>query len=619
MNLTRSLSLAVVALALPGFASAQELRQFDGLDEGVPAGTLVDGQAGGAGWLGPWIGTDQFGTLLSYWALDNSPVDVGLFGATGTLVGGLYSTDTPGLAWSSHSLELNTPNTGGSDDHFELTPFVGSYAGLYLGTIAGWFKTTGTGAHAIFAASDSTEPSKELRVIVEGGTLRFDVRGDLNSYALLNTTTVVNDGRWHHFAVVVEADAEATVYIDGVPEFASGSLARQGFFRHVFDLDTMAIGRNVDSGGPQWQFPGLIDDFAIWGYPLTQSEVLDLATRLRPPSAFVGVPRIEGPAIVAGSLASAAFGSRGLRTFGDAVGGTTGLRAGRQFTPIADLRLDATYYVSCLLRREDNGPPVEGEIHLTDPGDIRGRFGWDAAGYWTCGINGYTASTIQMLDRTTYLCVFRIDSVASGSDAAFLKCYAPGDTIDATDAGFSGIGPNDWTAIALPAASGARLDTIWVTPNGPGGGMFADEFRIGTSWDAVTRAGFGSGCLGATIGQSGRPVIGGSGFTVELSGVRAGVAAVCNFGISRDVGPLGALPIDLGPVGGTGCFVLTSGEAAVGASANASGSASIALPIPNLAFLHGQAMFAQWVALDPGGVNPLPARLSDGLEILFQD
>lgn len=612
----RSTSLALaLTTSLFAHATAQELLQFDGIDQGAPATTPVQNQLGGAGWIGPWLGVNQPAFLLGYYALDNNANDVGFYGAAGTPMGAAtFSTDVPSLPWSTHSLELNP--TGGVGDYVDLTPIIPGYEGLAVGTISVWMKSTGGGAHAIFAASDSTRPSSEIRLMIEGGVARYDVRGDLNSHELIDGITPVNDGLWHHLAVVVQGNGIAILYVDGNEE---GRL-QQGFFRNIFHIDTMSIGRNVDSGGAQWHFPGKLDDLAIWGYPLTQSEILDLANAVRPPSAITGTPQIVGPEIQAASLQSPAFASRGLQTYGTAIGTNGGLRAGRQFAPLVDLRNDATYYASCLLRREDSGLPLAGEIHFTDPGAIRGRFGWDDLGNWTCGITAPVSGGIPMLDRTTYFCVFRIDAVASGNDQAFLKVYGPNDTIDATDVNFSGIGgASGWTAIANPAASGARIDTIWITPSAPGGALLVDEIRIGASWDAVTREAYGTGCFGASISQTGRPALGNAGYAITLSGVPANAPVACNFGVSREVGALGALPFDLTPFGAPGCAILTSLEAGAGSVANAQGAASLTLGVPNMPALLGTAMFAQWVALDGTSGNALPIRASDGLEIVFQD
>lgn len=609
----RALSLALALLPVTGLLSAQELRQIDQLAEGAPTGTVIDGQGGGAGWLGDWISVNQPAFLLGYYPLDSDATDQGFFSATGIPMGGAFSPDVPpGLLWSTGSLELNAA-TNPRSEYVELSSAAPLYQGIQIGTISAWFKTNASGVMTILAASDSTRPSSEVRLYIEGGLLHYDVRGDLQSLSIMDSVTAVVDDVWHHVAVVVEPNADAILYLDGTEE----ARLAQGFFRHVFHLDTMGIGRNVDSGGAQWLYSGKIDDLAIWGYPLSQSEVLDLAGGVRQPSSITGTPRIAGPVVDSASLTSPAFGSRGLTPQGGSVGDSSGYRAGRLLNPPFDLRVDETYYLSCLLRREDNGPIVAGDVDMAGNGAVRSSFGWDDQGLWRCGTRGANVGTTQMLDRTTYFCVLRVDAVASGADAAFLKVYGPNDTVDASDADFTM--NNLWTVVGTAFASNGVNDALWITPRQPGGKMVVDEIRTGSSWDSVTRGSYGSACGGLTIGQIGRPNLGGASFGIELHNAAPGVPVACNLGVSRDVSLFGALPLDLAPFGAAGCFVLGSAEVGVGAAAGGSGGVTLPLGIPNSMSLQGQALFAQWIAVDPNSTNSLGLALSDGLEIVIQD
>lgn len=610
MKPTLHLVASAAALFLLAPSTAQELRSVDAFAEALTPGTPVDGVGGGAGWDGPWIGTSQRGFLLAYYPLDTDARDLSLIGAAGTVNGGAFVVDQPGLAWSTGSYELNVAGAG---EHIGLDNRLFDFSNAMLGTVSAWIKTSSAGVGTIVAASDSTRPSSELRLIVEGGRLRYDVRGDLNSFDLLDSTTRVDDGQWHHVAVVVEGSGLAILYVDGVEEVRR----HQGWFRYVENLDTMSIGRNVDSGGPQWHFAGQIDDVALWGSALSAAEIAALAAGTTRPSGIVGVPTLQGPRVLNGSPSTPAYGSRGLPAFGGSLGGNEGLRAGRRFLPQIDLRQDRSYYLSCLIRREDFGATLEGDVQLADAGAVRGSFGWDATGHWRCGINATVAGSAVMQDRTDYFCVLRLDAVSSGDDSAFLKVYGPSDTIDASDAGFTANG--GWTVVGGTAASGARNFTLWVTPSAPGCGILIDEIRIGDSWDAVTRVSYGSNCGGATIGGPSRPVLGGQ-YAITLQQVAPNTPLALNVGVSRQAGNVGPLPFDLTPFGGTGCFVLASDEFPLPFASNGSGGANVVVPIPNDPVLLTTPLFAQWVAADfVPGANPLQVRLSDALEIVFQE
>ena len=185
--------------------------------------------------------TELGAAIEAYWDFESGVADQSDNGRDGVNQGAVFNADSPPLLSGTQSILLNNGNT----DYIDLSAHVGDFADLSEGTITGWFKTSGTGAHVILAASDSSDPGREIRLFIEGGSLRYDVRGDVSSAGQLVSSASVNDGQWHHAAVTVDGVGSALLYLDGV-EVASQA---EPFFDAVLDLNTMAIGRNVDSGG----------------------------------------------------------------------------------------------------------------------------------------------------------------------------------------------------------------------------------------------------------------------------------------------------------------------------------------------------------------------------------
>lgn len=613
------ISLVVPAAIVAG-VSAQETRTIDSIPYG-PAPVTIEGRDAGARWDSPWLGVD--GThptgLLSYWDFEGTVVDSGPFASHGVPMGNGYANDVPALApWSGMSLSLTSAN----QEYVDLNQHLFKYANLNHGTIACWVKTSSSGALTVLGASDANDASHEIALSLSNGRPWFDVRGDLNSWQQVFTATTINDGVWHHMAAVVEPNGVSTLYVDGL----AVDTRHQGFFRYVFDLNVMSIGRNVDWANgaqrPQWYFDGLIDDLAIWGTPLTAGEVTALAGGMAPPLAYIGATVPPNPIVEAGSLASPAHASQGLIASGNKLVSTSLGRAGRQFTDHFDLSTDAVYYMSCLIRREDNNGVIEpGTVEFTDPGTTRGMFGWDAAGTWFVGGGTPATGPGTMQPNTAYFCVLRLDAVSSGTaDVAYLKAFAPGDVVPVDDTGLMGVGTgaNQWTAQTLPYGSNADMGQFWLTPTGTNK-IELDEIRFGTSWQSVVRLSYGQGCGGADISHTGRPVLGSS-FSVDLTGGVANGLGGLLLGFSRDNSNLGALPLSIAPLGGpAGCFLLQSNQSSVLTTLDGSGSGSVALGIPPSQLLYGLALFAQWAALDPALGVPLPVRASPGLEILLQN
>ena len=93
---------------------------------------------------------------------------------------------------------------------------------------------------------------------------------------------IITDANWHHVAVVVSTFGNV-IYLDGVAvaigdlTYTTGSASTQAFFDDVEDLDSVSLGRNVDSAGAEWHYDGLMDEFRVYDYALSGPEIAALA------------------------------------------------------------------------------------------------------------------------------------------------------------------------------------------------------------------------------------------------------------------------------------------------------------------------------------------------------
>jgi hypothetical protein len=143
--------------------------------------------------------------------------------------------------------------------------------------------------------------------------------------------------------------------------------------------------------------------------------------------------------------------------------------------------------------------------------------------------------------------------------------------------------------------------------------LFSDDYGLSNAtWELTgTRPGtyhtWGVGCpgtagvptLAAAPGQ--RPVVGQS-FRLSLVNLPPGAPVLLTVGFSTEVaGPL-PLPLELGPLGMPSCWLWASLDVAYGL-ANANGTASLVLPIPNDPRHAGLVFYDQGFVFDPGA-NP---------------
>ncbi|MGB0775357.1 MAG: LamG-like jellyroll fold domain-containing protein, partial [Akkermansiaceae bacterium] len=167
----------------------------------------------------------------------------------------------------------------GVDDQVSLTG-VTLPTGNSARTVSAWVRTS------------STSPA-ELQVVfgygINSNGQRFSIRLDGSATQRLRLevqggfivgSTQLNDGQWHHIAVVVDDFNsngttnvnEARLYVDGQRETISSSGSRA--------IDTSASGGSLIGGSPHaanYSFTGDIDELQIHSSALTDAEVLSLA------------------------------------------------------------------------------------------------------------------------------------------------------------------------------------------------------------------------------------------------------------------------------------------------------------------------------------------------------
>lgn len=265
--------------------------------------------------------------LVGHWTFDDADVngdivmDVSGNNRHGMKMNDGPITGVPGPPGFGQAAEFGG-GFNNEDNHFvDLSDHAAAFADLSEGTLAAWVKpvTTDeagcpdghcTDVLTIFAASDSTQGSVEMRWVVHTRTSPFNpdgpgggvpighgdnylgVRGaDFNDHLITDVAGIdgdglsLLDGQWHHVAVTVDGDNQGTIYIDGA-EVESRYAQNSDAISFMGDLlpdgpNTVGIGRNLDTTAPaagheiggQWFYHGLIDDLRVYDTALSANEI----------------------------------------------------------------------------------------------------------------------------------------------------------------------------------------------------------------------------------------------------------------------------------------------------------------------------------------------------------
>ncbi len=161
-------------------------------------------------------------------------------------------------------------------------PYTGM-TGTQSRTCAGWIKTTYANAdNIILSWGYAATGQKWMLRVGETGKLEAGVWG-----GAVRGTTTINDGYWHHVAVVLEDDGYPT--IDEVKLYVDGVLQTTTCFNYadfpplvntiVSSTESMKIGARIDPTitPSAAYFNGSLDDMRIYEYALTPERISSLA------------------------------------------------------------------------------------------------------------------------------------------------------------------------------------------------------------------------------------------------------------------------------------------------------------------------------------------------------
>ncbi len=220
----------------------------------------------------------QGSTLNDRSGFGNTGTWSGASGGSQTSVGTCTASGT--TAWyQGRTGKVNySMNFDGTDDYISLSS--SSVFDMPAGggkTFATWIKTTTDGRGILQLQSTGGNPLFYLQVgaSTSGGTANKFVtyirdNGGTNSKIPFSGTTTVNDGIWHHVAFVVDGN-NLYLYVDGKQDasstWTSGAITISGGGTYrIGDLNHAS----------NYEFNGQIDDFRIYNYPLTPTQIKDI-------------------------------------------------------------------------------------------------------------------------------------------------------------------------------------------------------------------------------------------------------------------------------------------------------------------------------------------------------
>ena len=157
----------------------------------------------------------------------------------------------------------------GVDDYVQTT--APAISGSSARTVEAWIKTTknynpsiGGTQGVIFDMGSSSVGQRFTFNLLWSNSIRIEIGG-----TGISGTTAVNDGNWHHVAVVYDPAQSTQVYL-----YIDGQVDASGNFGGSVSFNTgsgnMVIGRRIDNVN---YFEGTIDEVRVWNEARTATEI----------------------------------------------------------------------------------------------------------------------------------------------------------------------------------------------------------------------------------------------------------------------------------------------------------------------------------------------------------
>lgn len=212
------------------------------------------------------ITSDRIYTLVPsdqyppYWRFDGNANDASTYGYNGTLLGGAgFSSGRVGQALNLDGIDdyVSVPH----QDAFTQAPF----------TVVGWVQfdqlsSTRGASQYLFRMRHNDVPWHAWRIELEATTnkLMAQVINAGQQAFTLSSSSAVTTGTWYHVALSVDANDQATFYVNGQPQ---GSVNTGSLF---FANSDLRIGTNNPTGN---NLDGRMDEVRLYRSALSQSQI----------------------------------------------------------------------------------------------------------------------------------------------------------------------------------------------------------------------------------------------------------------------------------------------------------------------------------------------------------
>jgi CSLREA domain-containing protein len=136
-----------------------------------------------------------------------------------------------------------------------------------------WIKTTSTRFEAVLNKRSDCSDGNFFSIRLVGGTLSAEILGNGTGNISLNSDRIINDGAYHHIALV-RSNTTASLYIDGVVD--TSQTAADAMVADVSNTTDFQAGVDQCTGLGVNYFTGQLDEIEVFDHALTTLNIADI-------------------------------------------------------------------------------------------------------------------------------------------------------------------------------------------------------------------------------------------------------------------------------------------------------------------------------------------------------
>lgn len=214
----------------------------------------------------------QTGSLVAYWEFDENSGNIAVDSSENCLCGNLLNSPTWADGKKGHAIKFD-----GVNDKVEVIHNSALDMGTNNLSITAWVKMPSSQLSypTILSKGGTSNTNAGYWFYISDGKVKLIMGDGAERKSCVSNSVYVTDNQWHHIAVTVDRESNATFYVDGNIE---GSVDISSFYNKNVSNDTKSLTIGSAGSSSTTFFNGLIDGVRVFNTVLNEQKIDSLVS-----------------------------------------------------------------------------------------------------------------------------------------------------------------------------------------------------------------------------------------------------------------------------------------------------------------------------------------------------